>query len=433
MALGPILMAAAIAASTPDSVPRPITLDEAIALARQNAPQVIQARGATTTSQAAVRAAYSAFIPSVSVSANGVRQFPSQGGTRYVGGQVITLPGEPWSFGAGLSANVDLFRGGDRIFALKAAQARATAATANETIQEYDAIFAVKEQFFNVQAARESEAAARAQLEQAQHQLRLSAAQYAAGIVTRSDSLRADIQVRNAQLALLQALNSIDVSSASLTRAVGSSTPVTAAPGDTSGQSSLSIPDSELQALVENGPAVQQSRAALKAAQEARRSAWTAYIPTLSASYNQQAGSTQSTFDPLGSGYSYSGSVRLSLSVPIFNQYQREEQVIQARVDEANAEASLRDAILAAREGLATDLGAYRTASVRVATGIATVAAAEQDLRLQQQRYNLGGSTLLDVLTSETALDQARSDLIRARYDRRVAKAQLEALVGRNL
>ncbi len=42
-------------------------------------------------------------------------------------------------------------------------------------------------------------------------------------------------------------------------------------------------------------------------------------------------------------------------------------------------------------------------------------------------------STLLDVLTSQTQLDQARRDLIRARYDRRVAKAQLEALVGRDL
>ena len=52
---------------------------------------------------------------------------------------------------------------------------------------------------------------------------------------------------------------------------------------------------------------------------------------------------------------------------------------------------------------------------------------------MQQQRYGVGDSTLLDVLTSQTQLDQARSDLIRARYDQRVAKAQLEALVGREL
>ena len=63
----------------------------------------------------------------------------------------------------------------------------------------------------------------------------------------------------------------------------------------------------------------------------------------------------------------------------------------------------------------------------------ATVEAAEEDLRVQQQRYAVGASTLLDVLTSQTQLNEARRDLIRARYDLRVAKAQLEALVGRDL
>jgi outer membrane protein len=63
----------------------------------------------------------------------------------------------------------------------------------------------------------------------------------------------------------------------------------------------------------------------------------------------------------------------------------------------------------------------------------ASVAAGEEDLRVQQQRYALGGSTLLDVLTSQAQLDQARQELIRARYDQRIAKAELEALVGRDL
>jgi len=68
-----------------------------------------------------------------------------------------------------------------------------------------------------------------------------------------------------------------------------------------------------------------------------------------------------------------------------------------------------------------------------VASEAATVDAADEDLRVQRDRYSLGGSTLLDVLSSQAALDQARRDLIRARYDQRVAKAQLEALVGRDL
>jgi outer membrane protein len=61
------------------------------------------------------------------------------------------------------------------------------------------------------------------------------------------------------------------------------------------------------------------------------------------------------------------------------------------------------------------------------------VRASEEDLRVQQQRYNLGASTLLDVLNSQLTLVQARQSLIQARLDYRNAKAQIEAAIGHDL
>ena len=78
-------------------------------------------------------------------------------------------------------------------------------------------------------------------------------------------------------------------------------------------------------------------------------------------------------------------------------------------------------------------LAALRTAQQRIVIQQASVDAAREDLRVQQQRYALGASTLLDVLTSQTTLDAARSALIQARQDVRIARAQLEALIGRDL
>jgi outer membrane protein len=86
-----------------------------------------------------------------------------------------------------------------------------------------------------------------------------------------------------------------------------------------------------------------------------------------------------------------------------------------------------------ARETLVQSLGALRTAQEQVAIQTVSVAAATEDLRVQQRRYELGATTLLDLLTSQTQLDTARNALIRARYDYRVARAQLEALIGRDL
>ena len=76
---------------------------------------------------------------------------------------------------------------------------------------------------------------------------------------------------------------------------------------------------------------------------------------------------------------------------------------------------------------------ALRTAQQRIALQQVSVTAAIEDLRVQRQRYSLGASTLLDVLTSQTTLDAARLGLIQARLVFRVARAQLEALVGREL
>ena len=50
-----------------------------------------------------------------------------------------------------------------------------------------------------------------------------------------------------------------------------------------------------------------------------------------------------------------------------------------------------------------------------------------------QQQYNLGTKQLLDLLTAQLQLDNARATLIQARQNARVAKAQIESIIGRDL
>jgi len=123
----------------------------------------------------------------------------------------------------------------------------------------------------------------------------------------------------------------------------------------------------------------------------------------------------------------------LNLSFPFFNQGASEEQIVRSRVAEDNAEAQLRDMRLAAQQQLTQYLSAFRTAEQRIQIQLASVEAAEEDLRVQQRRYQLGASTFLDVLSSQVTLNQARSALIQARFDARVAKAQIETLTGKDM
>lgn len=427
--------AAAEPSSTAAAVaPRAITLQEAIALAQRDAPAAVQARGQERTAAAGTRSAYAAFLPGVTLSAGATRQYPTRpGGTRIENGQVITLPSQPWSYSGSVGASVELFDGGARYFDLRRARAAASAAGAGAVWQRYAVALDVKQEYFNVLAARESETAARAQLAQAELQFRTAVARVQARSATRSDSLRSEIQLRNARLAVLEARFALETADAGLARAVGVPYAVTAAPADSSAQAALAVDGEPLRQLAGRGPAVQQAEAELSAARASRRGAWSGYLPSVTAGYSRSAGGTA---DALGLGadsYDYSGALRLSLSLPVFNRLQREEQLVRAQVAGENAEAALRDARLAALQSFTTALGAYRTAGQRIEAQTASVEAAEEDLRVQQQRYAVGSSTMLDVLTSQTTLDQARQHLIRARYDQRVAKAQLEALVGRDL
>lgn len=416
---------------------RPISLDEAVRLARRNAPASVQARNSVRQNAGLVRQRYAAFLPNLSFSSSAatadgfnLAQVPDpvSGGFR-----LEPRPFDnPWNGNHGLSANLQLFAGGSRLFQLRQAQAQLNAAEAADVTQDFAIALQVKQQYYAVLAARETRLAAQRQLESAEQQLRASTARVQAGAATRSDSLRTSIQVGNARLAILNADNALANANATLSRLIGSETSVTA---DSSavGNETVALTDADLLALADRSPQVQQALANEAAAKQGLRSSWSQYLPTVSVSLGRNYSGRAGEFQLWGDNDLYRNSTNYSVNWQLFNGLGREQQNLTNKVARDNAEAQLRDARLNARQQMIQQLGAFRTAEVRVQIQLASVAAGEEDLRVQQERYSLGASTLLDVLNSQTTLDNARRDLIQARLDARTAKAQIEALIGRDL
>jgi outer membrane protein len=171
----------------------------------------------------------------------------------------------------------------------------------------------------------------------------------------------------------------------------------------------------------------------VSAASAAVRSSRTDYFPTLSASYGFTNNTSDSAFKLWHGRTLQNKSFGLSMSVPLFNGLGREETVQRARISEMNARATLRDAQLLAQQQLVQYLGQLRLAQARIAIMQSSLEAAQEDLRVQQQRYDLGASTQLELLTTQTQLNSARFNLVNARYQVRIAKAQLEQLLGREI
>ncbi|MES2179471.1 MAG: TolC family protein [Gemmatimonadota bacterium] len=428
-----VLPAALSAQSALDTLnARPIALRDAVAMAQENGLSAIQTRGAVKNAVSAVRTARGALLPSLSISL-------SQ--TNTSGDQLDPITGvvtprratRPWNYSTGLSSSLNLFDGGRRLNEVKRARFDVSAAEANEVNTKYNLALQVKTQYYAILAAREAESAAQAQLEQANEQLKASIARTRAGVATLSDSLRSIIAVGNAQLALITARNNVRVASASLTRIIGSEALVTAQQSDTLDQGLAPVDSGFLAGLLDQGPQVKASEAQLESARSALKSAKTPYLPTVDLTFSHGGTANNQFYGLNGDNLAFSNSFGLRLSYNLFNNFTREDALSRAGVTADLAEASVRDIRAASRQTLVQQLAALRSAQQRILIQQTSLDAAKEDLRVQQQRYALGASTLLDVLTSQTALDAARSSLIQARQDVRVARAQLEALVGRDL
>lgn len=412
-----------------DTTFHPITLADALRLAHDNSLQNIQADNAIRSASNTLRSTRAAMYPTLQASAG---QSKSAGERLGQSGTLVPFTGA-WTYNTGLQSNVTLFDAGKMFADVRTQQANVAAAQANEVNTEYSVGLSVKQAYNAVLAAKESESAARAQLATAEQQLAVSVAKVNAGAATVSDSLRSVVQVGNAQLNLLTALNSFRTQSAALTRLVGTPYFVTAQLSDTVDHPVAPVDSASIMRLALSGPTIRAAEANMNAANAAERSAKAAYLPTITANFNVAGNGTAAAYGLNGNPYPYSRGVSVNISYPIFNRFARENQIASAQINYENAAAQARDAKLGAQQNVITALASMRNAEETMRVQQINVRASEEDLRVVQQRYNLGASTLVDVLTSQGALVTARQALIQARLNYRNARAQLEAAIGRDL
>jgi len=431
LALFVLAPAIAVAQQSPsDAGFKPITLQEAVAMAQENAPAAVQSRGAIENAAGSLRTTKNQLFPTLSSSLG-----HSQGaGDRLdpTSGRLVPVVSKP-QYTTSLNASYTLFDGGKRVNDIRARRADLEAAEIAASATTFNLSLQVKQQYFAILAAREAESASRAALDVAQQQLAASVARVNAGAAIISDSLRSFVAVGNARLSVITAQNNVRNASLALTRLTGAETPVTATPSDTAGFVFQPVDSASVVALALAGPTVKQAEATLNASNAAVKSARSAYLPSVTTSLRYGGSGYDYMYGIGGDKLAYSNSFSINASLPIWDGRNRQEAVHRAQVTVTNNEAAVRDARLLAQQNILQQLATLRSAEERVRIQQLSVQAAQEDLRVQQQRYNLGSSTQLEVTTSQNALNAARQALIQARLDYRTARAQIEAIIGQEL
>ncbi len=409
-----------------------VTLAEAVQHALAVQPTVIQARGDQRNAGAGERSATGAFLPSLTMSGGS-----SMGGTNRLNstGQIVSATNT--SYNGSIGVSLDLFDGFRRFATRSAAAATADAADAGFVNQRNQVRATTAQLFFTALSGEDLVRVAQAQLERAKAQLKISVNKFQAGAATRSDTLTSTVDLGSAQLALLQAQANLAAAQATLGRQVGVDQPVRALPDTTLPP----LPDTAaLRAeALDSSPQVRQAEAKARAAAALVGVAHAEYWPTLSASYsNGYAGSDSLGRFALQPGattgpYKNNWGLRFSLSWTLFNGFTREANQVSASVQHDVATATAADTRRQISAQFTQQAAAVLTAHAQIDISVANVAAAAEALRVQQERYRLGAATLLDLLTAEANLTQAEVNQVQARYNYLIARAQLEALVGRSL
>lgn len=433
--LTPLLLAALLAAApdaraeetelpppvaAPAADNQPLTLIQLTDRALQHNPKTRQAWAAIRTSEAGVELAKAGYWPTVDATLSAQRSQalnfsgqPATTQTRYSGS--VNLSYLLWDFGA-RSGTLDQTK-----FELVSARL-----SQDQTLQ--DVILQVEQAYYQVLGFQAVVEMNRQSLKDAETNLAAARDRRASGLATVGDVYKAEAALAGSRLALQQAEGQLAAARGALASAVGEApdTSLPVAPlekkitGDLPEQSVSSLIDDARGARPELLAAKARERAAAAKLEATRGSG----LPSLN--FDANAGHTQ--VHHVGDSSQF--SALLSLKVPLFAGFadraavsQAEAQLDSARADSDDLRSQVELEVWQAYQNL-------RTAAATIDSSDAQFKSAQLAADVSSARYKNGLDTILDVLSAQTTLANARVQRVQARLDWAAARAALGHAVG---
>ena len=433
--LGLLSLPPLVGAQAPDGE---LALPEAIKLARDNHPALRAASHGVAAAAAGMEVARAGFLPRVDFSEgvtqsnNPVFAFGSllnQGRFTAADFAVDTLnhPDPISNWRTNIYGTLPLFLGGRNYLGFQQAQLSHDASEQGRARVEQEVVFGVIRAYNTVILAQEAQSTVETSVRTAEANLASAEARHEAGVVVASDALAARVRLARLKEEAIAAAGHVQLAHAALNDAMGAPQTQTyrvAGP--------LQVPPVLYEKVDGLDTLARQQRPDYQQAvlEEARLEkevlkAKGAFLPTLHLLGNYEVNNHY--FASQGQD---SWAVGVVLNLNVFNGGGDRARFLEA---EAN---HLR--VVALRERLASAIGlevrdaflALKTARERLSVAGTAVAQAEESLRIVQNRYDAGLTTIVELLDSETALTAARTNLTRARYEAAIGQARLDLSLG---
>jgi outer membrane protein len=421
---------------------RNLTLNDVRATALENNVSIIQARNNIDAAYSSVTSASGRYLPTLSASGGWNRYQTDRPGTDpfIVGGVVI--PGTSGfsvdnDFRLGLNADMVLFDGLSREGLRNQAGSNAESAELVSTRTRQTIVFQVDQMYLNVLRTQQLVRVAEENLKRDRRQLERITESNRVGALSLADVYRQQSQVAADEFSLINAQNDFDKANADLVALIGLDVSVPYTFEDPSLLDAIRETATELtpstfdfEALVDsafaNRPDYNSAKELLSASQSGVTIAKSGYFPIISAGAGY--GLQNDELGDLARNKSLNWGINFQWN--LFNGFSTSQAVETASVSMRNAEIGLvqteRDIKVQIKKAI-LDLEAARKQVEVTQKGVLS---AKEDLRIQEERYNLGAGTLLDLLTASASYVNAEAGRINAVYSYIVSKRNLDYVIG---
>jgi len=408
--------APALAADTPG-----FSLQEALGVVYETNPQLAAARAGVRASDEGVAQANANWRPNIAAS-----------GT--YGFEKYNVSGEPGWFGthplsAQLAVTETLFRGGRTYAEIGQAKAVVRGARAQLIAAEQTVLLASATAYMDVVRDTAIRKLREQNVEVLRKQRDMTALEFKAGSLTRTDVAQSEARLATAQSDLVAAEGQLGISRSNFLQVIGR-------PAETL---------EDLPALPSIVPSVEddafglahKQNPALVAAQENERA--TSYavddaVGALAPTVSVQGGyaySQQSYSSTIGAGSVVHGlGVMAQVNVPIYQGGAEEATIRQAKELHAQAELNVTVTDLQVRDAVSQAWSSFQAAQASIASNRATANADEIAFMGVKKEQQVGGRTVLDVLNAQQELLNAQVSVVTSQRNATVAAYQLLASVG---
>lgn len=423
---------------------RLITLDEAIELALENNYQLKQAENNLDLAEYRINSEKADFLPSLTTSAN----YSTQTGQQFVQ-ETLSFTDITSSGGSGrISASVPIFNGFDNILTLRSSKASKLSSEENLKRAKENIIFQTATRFLTVLLNKQQLEDAKESLETSLKLLEQTKAQVEVGSRPSVDLYNQEATVANDEFTITQRENALKLSQLQLVRSLQIDPLVQyefAVPNfDPEGaKNSISISQNVNDLIEEallNRSDLKSTEFDIESLRYQLQLSKGRLLPSLSASASLSSSYSDQARDPrTGETASFSDqffdqrinkSLGLSLSLPIFSNWNRMTQIQSAKVNLKNAELGLENTQLQVIQEVTQALNDYSSYSSQLKAAEKSLIASEKAFETQQERYNVGASTLIELSQAQTQYFNAQSSKTSALYNLIFQEKLLDYYVG---